>query len=164
MISCLLPRSFIRGSMLVVKLLYEATFASGEAMPTWASYILRLVGFFGRGWVCYGENRSCMWHENNKRQHICLRIQQDLWVIVKILCGFIRSLHQYLTMQADVSAYIRKSMTHHSSVLHNWKGICFIHRTSLVMATQQALGTNHFLCIIKPLVNKANILPVRGHP
>lgn len=44
-----LPRSLIRGSTLTVKLVYEAIFASGDAMPTWASYILKLVGFFGRG-------------------------------------------------------------------------------------------------------------------
>lgn len=44
-----LPRSLIRGSTLTVKLVYEAIFPSGDAMPTWASYILKLVGFFGRG-------------------------------------------------------------------------------------------------------------------
>lgn len=46
---CVLPRSLIRGSTLVVKFVYEAIFPSGEAMPTWASYILKLLGFLGRG-------------------------------------------------------------------------------------------------------------------
>lgn len=46
---CILPRSLIRGSTLVVKFVYEAIFPSGEAMPTWASYILKLLGFLGRG-------------------------------------------------------------------------------------------------------------------
>lgn len=58
-----LPRSFIRGSTLIVKLVYEAIFPSGEAMPTWASYILRLVGFLGRGWICWRGNQN--WTENH---------------------------------------------------------------------------------------------------
>lgn len=53
-----LPRSFIRGNTFLVKLVYEAIVGSGEAMPTWASYILRFVGFFGRGWTCWRGNQS----------------------------------------------------------------------------------------------------------
>lgn len=81
-----LPRSFIRGSTLIVKLVYEAIFPSGEAMPTWASYILRLVGFLGRGWTCWRGNQN--WTENHYEiQHFFfswkrLKIQYIWWVIM----------------------------------------------------------------------------------
>lgn len=56
--SAVSPRSLIRGSTLTVKLVYEAILGSGDAMPTWASYILKLAGFFGRGWMCWGEKNG----------------------------------------------------------------------------------------------------------
>lgn len=70
--SHVLPRSLIRGSTLVVKLVYEAMVLSGEAMPTWASYILRLVGFFGRGWICWRGNQN--WIENH---HLSLKTAKN---------------------------------------------------------------------------------------
>lgn len=105
--SHVLPRSLIRGSTLVVKLLYEATFPSGEAMPTWASYILRLVGFFGRGWICWRGNRNSI--ENHDRlKHFFLKNAKNTVHLVsnyelmsKTQCGLSGSSHQYLTTEAD---------------------------------------------------------------
>lgn len=127
----ILPKSLMRGSTFVVKLLYEAIFPSGEPMPTWASYILRLVGFLGRGWTCWIQKKNDrVWHFFLQK---LLKIKYICWVI----------------------------MTHNHNVLHNRRRICFIHIYN-PGATHQAWWTHHFKCMIELLINKTNILPIRG--